>query len=80
MPTCSMACSHDASPAPLAAPALPPALQQPLSSAQLRRNRDKLVSLLEEGQYALLEEGELVGGPSPVPSPVTTQARGGGQC
>lgn len=31
---------------------------QPLSSAQLRRNRDKLVSLLEEGQLSQLASGE----------------------
>ena len=29
-----------------------------LSSAQLRKNRDKLVALLEEGQLALLEAGD----------------------
>ncbi|PRW58417.1 Sporulation RMD1 [Chlorella sorokiniana] len=47
--------------------------QQPLSSAQLRRNRDKLVALLEEGQYSLLDEAGSMGAPSPVPSPITTQ-------
>lgn len=47
--------------------------QQPLSSAQLRRNRDKLVALLEEGQYSLVEEAGSMGAPSPVPSPITTQ-------
>lgn len=46
--------------------------QQPLSSAQLRRNRDKLVALLEEGQYALLEEVREAGAslqPSPTGPP-----------
>lgn len=33
---------------------------QPLSSAQLRRNRDKLVSLLEEGQLSQLASGEVL--------------------
>lgn len=32
---------------------------QALSSAQLRRNRDKLVSLLEEGQLSQLASGEV---------------------
>ena len=61
------------------APTLPPTLlpcpQQPLSSAQLRRNRDKLVALLEEGQYSLLEEAGAMGAPSPVPSPITQVGR-----
>lgn len=35
-------------------------LMQPLSSAQLRRNRDKLVSLLEEGQLSQLASGEVL--------------------
>ena len=52
------------------------ALQQPLSSAQLRRNRDKLVALLEEGQYALLNGGG-GDGPSPQPSPVTAPGLAG---
>ena len=40
-------------------PSLLPSQQAPpLSSAQLRKNRDKLVALLEEGQLALLEPGE----------------------
>lgn len=46
-----------------------PLLQQPLSSAQLRRNRDKLVALLEEGQYSVAEDPAAAGGPSPQASP-----------
>lgn len=56
---------------------LPLLLQQPLSSAQLRRNRDKLVALLEEGQYSLLNGGGEGGGPSPQPSPVTAPGLAG---
>ena len=60
----------------LSSPNPHPFPQQPLSSAQLRRNRDKLVALLEEGQYSLLEEAGSMGAPSPVPSPITTQVGG----
>lgn len=42
----------------LISPSFTPASPQPLSSAQLRRNRDKLVSLLEEGQLSQLASGE----------------------
>jgi hypothetical protein len=34
-------------------------MQPPLTSAQLRKNRDKLVALLEEGQLAQLEDPAL---------------------
>lgn len=55
-----------------------PLAQAPLSSAQLRRNRDKLVALLEEGQYALLEDPAAVpGAASPQASPVGVQGLAG---
>lgn len=48
--------------------------QPQLTSAQLRRNRDKLVALLEEGQLSLLEAAG--SGPSPLTSPILP---GGGE-